>query len=146
MPQIEKATSNFDRVFTALQRVEAERDEAVALAAVLRGELEKVWPLFGRIPLHLDTADEEVLAGVVFTLSHQQSTEFDHFMKSVRAALATPNEQVAALLRDAERGRRAGDREWLIQVLAREDINPNGPSDKDLADAIIAALNEEGAA
>ena len=129
-----------------MPQVEAERDEAVALAAVLRGELEKVWPLFGRIPLHLDTADEEVLAGVVFTLSHQQSTEFDHFMKSVRAALATPNEQVAALLRDAERGRRAGDREWLIQVLAREDINPNGPSDKDLADAIIAALNEEGAA
>ena len=129
-----------------MPQVEAERDEAVALAAVLRGELEKVWPLFGRVPLHLDTADEEVLAGVVFTLSHQQSTEFDHFMKSVRAALATPNEQVAALLRDAERGRRAGDREWLIQVLAREDINPNGPSDKDLADAIIAALNEEGAA
>ena len=81
-----------------MPQVEAERDEAVALAAVLRGELEKVWPLFGRIPLHLDTADEEVLAGVVFTLSHQQSTEFDHFMKSVRAALATPNELIEVLL------------------------------------------------
>ena len=129
-----------------MPQVEAERDEAVALAAVLRGELEKVWPLFGRIPLHLDTADEEVLAGVVFTLSHQQSTEFDHFMKSVRAALATPNEQVATLLRDAERGRRVTEPGWPARMLADQQVC-DSLNAGNLADGLerIAALTEGGA-
>jgi hypothetical protein len=84
--------ATIDRLQAALTAAQTERDEAVALAAVLQEALE---------------SDHEYLATMLQCPSTCGDCEGNCLWGSGTAALATPNEQVAALLRDAERGRQA---------------------------------------
>ena len=134
-------------------------DEAVALVAVLREELQtahdRMDDLSAADPLTVAdmSAKQDCLwcSGCGYTPGLGILHADDCPLLGFRAALAKSNEQVAALLLDAERGRRVADREWWMKFLMehfcggyctlRGEQHCKCMTD---TDAIIAALTEVG--